>query len=121
MKLTGELRHQLGADRATLRFSEDATTVELEVVLVPAAHRGRGLGTALIERVLCLADSLGKETKVAARPIGTHGADVLERLVTYYRRFGFEETSRGVSVVYMRRPPGRARPAGLHGPTVAES
>lgn len=105
MKLTGELRHALGAEHATLRFSEDDSAISLDIVLVPATHRARGIGSALIQRVLCMADSLGKEARVAARPIGTHGDVPLERLVAYYRRFGFEETSRGVSVVHMRRAP----------------
>lgn len=109
MKLTGELRQVLGTEHATLRYSEDASAISLDIVLVPVAHRAKGIGTALIQRVLCLADSLGKETRVAARPIGTHGEVPLERLVAYYCRFGFEEISRGVSVVHMRRSPRRAQ------------
>lgn len=108
-KLTGALRQVRGAEHATLRYSEDASEISLDISLVPPAHRAHGIGTALIQRVLCMADSLGKATKVAARPIGTHGEVPLERLVAYYRRFGFEEISRGVSVVHMRRAPRRAQ------------
>ena len=103
MNLIGELKYFLGGDHATLRFSECATSLSIDIVLVPSAHRSQGVGTALIRRALCLADAGGLEVHVAARPIGTHGADALERLVAYYTRFGFAELDRGVSVIYMRR------------------
>lgn len=103
--LTGEFKYDLGdGTHATLRYSESATALSLDVVLVPAAHRARGVGTALIHRVLCLADCTGRDVLVVARPIGALNAIALARLVSYYQRFGFVEIDRGVSSVRMRRP-----------------
>lgn len=115
MNIVGELRYYLGGDYATLRFSESATSMSIDIVLVPAIHRSRGVGTELIHQVLHLADCTAREVHVAARPIGVSGAAALERLVAYYRRFGFEETDRGVSVVYMRRPRRGKIPQPNHG------
>ena len=103
--IVGEMRCRLDAGDALLRFSETLTTISVDVVLVPAASRGRGIGTALLKRVLLLADATSRPVQVAARPIGATGEAPLQRLVAFYRRFGFEESGRGVSVVYMLRPP----------------
>jgi len=71
--------------------------------MVPAAYRNKGIGALLIQRVLLLADSMGKDIFVSARPIGNNSEERLNRLVTYYGRFGFEVTDRGLTTVYMVR------------------
>ena len=105
MNVTGEMRHRLGDDCATLKYSESRSSISIDIVLVPGAHRGQGVGAALISRVLLLADCSRRPVFVDARPIGASGETALQRLVSYYERFGFEVMSRGLTVVHMRRPP----------------
>jgi GNAT superfamily N-acetyltransferase len=88
-----------------LEFSEGAEGFELGVMLVPGEHRGTGLGSLLLERLLVLADSLGKPVHTQARPIGSSTPETLARLVRYYERWGFEPRQRGVTSVMMTRPP----------------
>jgi GNAT superfamily N-acetyltransferase len=107
--LEGELVLHLGAaGDARLRFSEGRDAFVLDLVLVPSATRGQGHGSALIARLLAIADALGKPVALTARPIGRSSAPALERLVRYYQTFGFVADQRGVSSVLMRRP---ARPS----------
>ncbi len=104
MNITGEMRCFLGdGDYAQLKFAESKTSLSIDIVMVPAAHRNRGIGAMLIRRVLLLADSMGKDIFVSARPIGNSSEERLNRLVEYYKRFGFEVTDRGLTAVYMVR------------------
>lgn len=104
MNITGEIRYFLGdGDYAHLKFAESKTSLSIDLVMVPAAHRNKGVGAMLIQRVLLLADSMGKNIFVSARPIGNNSEERLDRLVKYYSRFGFEVTDRGLTVVYMAR------------------
>jgi GNAT superfamily N-acetyltransferase len=104
MNVTGELRYYLGGEYATLRYSESRSSLSIDIVLVPGPHRGQGVGSALIARVLLLADLTRRPVFVDARPIGTSSEAALHRLVAYYQRFGFVETGQGLTVVHMRRP-----------------
>ncbi len=118
MNIVGELRYYLGDDYATLKFSESLESFSIDIVSVPAAHRGTGVGRTLISHVLNLADLRRKNVHLSARPIGSYDEDKLARLVRYYQRFGFEQVDRGVTVVYMvRRPlPGSPPVAPPHQP-----
>lgn len=108
MNLHGELVQRLDEKlSARLKFAETAASFSIDIVLVPAAHRGSGVGSALMQRVLLLADALGKDVHLTARPIGTSGAEALTRLIRYYERFGFEVCDRGLTTARMRRPPTR--------------
>lgn len=102
---TTEMRVHLG-DRgtATMRFSESRHAFSLDLVLVPASCRGEGLGTALLQRLFAIADSLAKPVHTTARPIGTSSPEVLRRLVRYYERLGFVTVEEGFSCVHMKRP-----------------
>lgn len=103
--MTGEVRcHLDGEETAVLRFSEGKDAFLLDLVLVPAKFRGRGLGTALVRRLLRLADAAGKPVHTTARPIGRSTPDTLNRLVLYYERLGFDVLQRGVASVHMCRP-----------------
>lgn len=93
-----------------LRYSESRDALSLDLVLVPSRHRGLGLGSLLIRRVLLVADALHKPVLTKARPIGGYSAEALERLVRYYARFGFHPGHRGLTAVHMRRLPGGAPP-----------
>lgn len=105
LNLTAELRCHLGGDQsAVLRFSEGKDAFVLDLVLVPREHRSQGLGTALIHRLLALADWAGKRVNTTARPIGRNTPETLERLVRYYERLGFRRTEEGLTSVMMCRP-----------------
>lgn len=105
MNISGEIRHFLGGNYAFLKYSECRSSLSIDVVLVPPSHRGQGVGSGLIARILVLADLTARKVFVDARPIGASGEPALERLVTYYKRFGFEEIDRGLTVVHMCRHP----------------
>lgn len=112
LALTGELQLSLqGKSVAQLRFHELEASFELDLLLVRASHRGQGLGTRLLERLLALADASGKPVVTTARPIGSSAPGTLARLERYYATFGFELAGRGVSSTLMKRPvPSAARP-----------
>ncbi len=103
MNIIGEVKWYLGDDHAYLKYSESGSSFSIDIVLVPPAHRGQGIGSQLVERVLRLADDLNKEVYVTARPIGSFSDQALERLIHYYERFGFELQDRGLTAGYMRR------------------
>ena len=107
MNIVAELRWYLGDDHAYLKYSESCTSFSIDIVLVPTAHRGQGIGRQLVERVLRAADGAGKAVYLTARPIGACNAETLERLIRFYERFGFETQDRGVTAAYMRRAAGR--------------
>ncbi len=105
LNLTAEVRCHLGGEEsAVLRFSEGKDAFVLDLVLVPAEHRAQGLGTALIHRLLVLADWAGKRIDTTARPIGRSTPETLERLVRYYEGLGFHRTKEGLTSVMMSRP-----------------
>jgi GNAT superfamily N-acetyltransferase len=101
MNIAGEIKCFLGEDYAHLKFSENKTSFSIDVVMVPVAHRGAGIGTMLIRHVLYLAERMGKNVYVSARPLAQFDEDKLERLVEYYKRLGFEITDRGLTTAHM--------------------
>jgi GNAT superfamily N-acetyltransferase len=105
-RLTAEIKLLLpGGKTAVLRYTEAAGAFSLDIMLVPSAFRGRGLGTLLLQRLLLLADALGMPVFTTARPLGGgNQPGALERLVAYYARFGFEPVKRGLTTVHMCRP-----------------
>jgi GNAT superfamily N-acetyltransferase len=105
VNIVGEMKYFLGDgdDYAQLKFSESKSAFSIDIVLVPAAHRNQGVGTALINHVLLLADCMGKEVNLCARPIGSASEEVLARLVAYYQGLGFEVIDTGVTTAYMTR------------------
>lgn len=103
MNIRGELRYYIDGDHARMTYSEGPNSLSIDTILVPSIHRGRKVGTKLVERVLMLADAQRKDVYLSARPIGSSGEEALERLVRFYQRFDFEETDRGLTVVHMRR------------------
>lgn len=108
MNVTGEIKYFLGDGiHAHLRFSESTASFSIDTVMVPALHRNKGIGGLLIRRILLLAELLGKDIYVSARPIGNNSVERLDQLVRYYERFGFEPIDRGLTTVYMvkKNPP----------------
>ena len=113
MNITGEFVWHLGDhDHAKLTFSESRKAYSIDTVLVPSKFRSQGIGSALINKVILLADAQDKEIFLSARPIGSSSEDQLARLVSYYERFGFVTVDKGFSVVYMKRPVSASQPVG---------
>jgi len=108
MNIVGEIKWYLEDDYALLKFSEGKNSFHIDSIMVPAAHRQKKIGTKLIEHILVMADTMNKEVRVSARPIGATSEERLQRLITYYERFGFHLEDRGNSIAYMVRdiPPG---------------
>lgn len=103
MNVVGEIKWYLDGDYAHLKFSEGLGSFSIDTVMVPAAHRSKGIGNKLINHVLILADQLGKQVRLSARPIGDTSEERLQRLIVYYSRFGFYVVDRGHSIAYMVR------------------
>lgn len=106
MNIIGELRWYLGEkDYAYLKYSETKTSLSIDIVSVPASHRRQGIGGALIGHVLLMADCMQKDVYLSARPLGSFSEENLELLISYYGRFGFQVSDRGLTVAYMCRKP----------------
>jgi GNAT superfamily N-acetyltransferase len=103
VNIVGEMKWFLGDDYAQMKYSESSGSFSIDLVMVPASHRGRGIGTNLISHVLYLADRMKKDVYLSARPIGSYSGEKLERLIAYYQRLGFEVIDRGLTVAYMQR------------------
>lgn len=65
---------------------EDARSITLEKLIVPAGIRGRGLGSAVMRDVVAYADRHGKQVRLT--PSGAFGGSP-RRLARFYARFGF--------------------------------
>src|SRR5512139_1438921 len=104
MNLTGELHYHLeGKDYATVRFSEGVNSFSIDIVFVPSRFRQRGIGKALVKRVLAIADATGKEVFVTVRPLGQSGEDIISSLIRFYQQFGFALTDRDPGLAHMHR------------------
>ena len=103
MNLNGEIKIFLGEDFAQIKFSETKGSVSIDTVMVPFKYRGKGIGTALIQRVILWADEMQKDVFTSARPIGQCNEEKVQRLVRFYKQFDFYAYKRGVTAVYMKR------------------
>lgn len=104
MNVTGEVRYHL-ADKeyARAKFSEGINSFSIDIVFVPSPFRQRGVGKALVQRILAIADSLGKEVLVTVRPLGQSNEEIISGLISFYQRFGFSVTDRDPGLARMRR------------------
>lgn len=103
MNIVGELRCYLGKGYAQLKFSESRRSFSIDTVVVPAAFRNQGIGTMMINHIIYLADRLEKEINVSARPLGSFHEDKLQRLILYYKKFGFQVMDTGLTNAFMVR------------------
>jgi GNAT superfamily N-acetyltransferase len=103
MNLSGEIKLFFGKDFAQIKFTETKGSFSIDTVMVPYEHRGMGIGTALVKRVIVWADELQKDVTTSARPIGVSTEEKVQRLVRFYEQFGFFAYDRGVTAVYMKR------------------
>jgi GNAT superfamily N-acetyltransferase len=103
VNIVGEMKWFLGDDYAQMKYSESSGSFSIDLVMVPASYRGGGIGTKLISHILYLADRMGKDVYLSARPISSYSEERLERLIAYYQRLGFEVIDRGLTVAYMQR------------------
>jgi predicted N-acetyltransferase YhbS len=74
-------------------ISEEVDAVRLHGIFVKPEHRGKGHGTSLMETVLSLGDG---KTITLCTGLGN---------VSFFRRFGFEVTEIGDSLVSMEKLP----------------
>ena len=65
---------------------EDARSITLDRLIVPADIRGRGFGSAVMRDLVAYADRHGKQVRLT--PSGAFGG-APRRLVAFYARFGF--------------------------------
>lgn len=107
MHITGELKWHIDKEYAHLKFCEEDHEIHIDTIFVPAIHRKRGIGSTLLQRILAMADQIGKRVLLDARPIGATGEEHLQRLIVFYQRFGFKVTSRGNCRATMIRQPRR--------------
>lgn len=111
MHTTYDVRHRLDGGEASLKFSETADELRVDVVFVPPAHRKRKVGRLLMSRVLILADAIGKPVRLVARPLGDSTAESLQNLIGFYEALGFHVASRSAGAADMVRPvPGGGGP-----------
>jgi GNAT superfamily N-acetyltransferase len=104
VNIVGEIKYHLDENvYAHLKYSESRASFSIDIVFVPVSHRNRGIGSFLINHILLLADSMGKGVYLSARPIGSQSEGKLQRLIAYYKRFGFEIYDTGQTVAYMSR------------------
>lgn len=108
MNLTGELHYHLeGKYSASVKFSEGIESFSIDIVFVPSRFRKQGIGKALVNRVLAIADAAGKEVFITVRPLGQSSEDIISSLIRFYQQFGFDLTDRDPGLAHMHRP---ARP-----------
>lgn len=83
-----ELRDRIAKEfRAKVHISYDsAGHLALDLLIVPAAERGRGRGTAIMRILTAEADRRG--IPMALSPTPEFGGNI-RRLRAFYRRFGF--------------------------------
>lgn len=103
MNLNGEIKLFLGKDFAQIKFTETKSSFTIDTVMVPYEHRGMGIGTALVKRVIVWADEMQKDIFTSARPIGPSSEEKVQRLVRFYEQFDFLAYEQGVTAVYMKR------------------
>jgi GNAT superfamily N-acetyltransferase len=105
MNLTGELHYHLeDKDYARAKFSEGNSSFSIDIVFVPSHFRKQGIGKALVNRILAIADAAGKEVFVTVRPLGQSGEEIINGLIRFYQQFGFELTDRDPGLAHMHRP-----------------
>ena len=103
MDLSGEIKIFFDKDYALLKFTETNISFTIDSVMVPYKHRGVGIGSTLIQRMIVWADSVQKDVFTSARPIGICNEEKVQRLVRFYEQFDFYTYDRGVTAVYMKR------------------
>lgn len=79
---------KLVVEKATAVYRLTDEKLEVYSVRVPRAHRKRGHATALMEELLQMADARGLPVALSASPLDR--ATRTDRLVAFYRKFGFE-------------------------------
>src|SRR5262245_42514540 len=65
---------------------EDARSITLDRLIVPAGSRGHGVGSAVMHDLVAYADRHGKQVRLT--PSGAFGG-LPRRLACFYARFGF--------------------------------
>lgn len=102
--LVGTLKWSINDDIAQIKFSETDKGLSLDTMIVPAACRGQGIGSQLLQQFIDFAVLKNKDIYLTARPLGGRSSpERLARLVNFYHKSGFEVIDEGVTVCHMVR------------------
>lgn len=97
---------EVRAEGATAELSETEGLIEIVDLRTPAAERGRGLASRLMDFVTRRADASGATTRLMALPDEDTS---MRRLLAFYKRYGFSETGEvDDGGVIMERQPTRS-------------
>ena len=72
-----------------LRLFESDNDIELSKVIVPKTQRNEGIGTQIMNDIIKYADNSRK--KIILSPSTDFGGSSINRLVNFYKQFGFVE------------------------------
>ncbi|ATI36442.1 hypothetical protein CPI83_30055 (plasmid) [Rhodococcus sp. H-CA8f] len=87
--IIGELESDYPGTKVGIRIAPIGELV-FDKIIVPAGQRSSGTGTAIMERLIGIADA--NYLRVTLTPSGDYGGSVT-RLRPFYKRFGFVENS----------------------------
>lgn len=77
----------LGGIALTLWDYSSNNTIQLSGIFIPKVHRGKGVGTEMMNRIIKYADSVGK--RITLTPSTDFGGSSVSRLKRFYKSFGF--------------------------------
>lgn len=88
----------------SLEVWEDDNKLTLDTIVIPKNLRGEGIGTKIMEMVCHYSDEVNKPLFLT--PSTSYGATSTDRLVRFYKRFGFKRNKEhGLSMHYLIRYP----------------
>lgn len=92
------LTYRTKVDTGALLILEDYAENEVEIANLQISKTGMGLGSKIMQRLICQADGLGINLMLIPAGDGSRR----ERLIEFYKRFGFQED--GDVMRYRARP-----------------
>lgn len=81
------LSHRTKVDTGAILILEDYAENEVEIANLQISKKGMGLGSKIVQRLICQADGLGINLMLIPAGNGSRR----ERLIQFYKRFGFQE------------------------------
>lgn len=81
------LSHRTRVDTGAILILEDYADNEVEIVNLQISKKGMGLGSKIVRCLICQADGLG----ITLMLIPAGNGSRRERLIQFYKRFGFQE------------------------------
>ena len=81
------MSHRTRVDTGAILILEDYADNEVEIVNLQISKKGMGLGSKIVRCLICQADGLG----ITLMLIPAGNGSRRERLIQFYKRFGFQE------------------------------